>query len=126
MTITRCRAQRLLWGASFLWGMSSFLLALQFSVSSVVLAAAATSLADDNTDEIVLQCAGGWWKVPPNGVGGGNKFEDIPRSQINDGYCDCPLDGLDEPDTEACSGSASWPGVVHSPLGGESEGSDAR
>ncbi|CAJ1965675.1 unnamed protein product [Cylindrotheca closterium] len=35
----------------------------------------------------------------------------IPESWINDGYCDCPFDGKDEPNTEACSGSTSWPGL---------------
>ena len=40
----------------------------------------------------------------------------IPKSWINDGYCDCPFgdsDGgnNDEPNTNACSGSKSWPGV---------------
>jgi len=37
----------------------------------------------------------------------------IPDSYINDGFCDCPLDGLDEPATDACSGSAvgGWAGV---------------
>ncbi|KAI3645009.1 hypothetical protein MP228_011173 [Amoeboaphelidium protococcarum] len=27
----------------------------------------------------------------------------IPISAVNDNYCDCPLDGLDEPGTSACS-----------------------
>mmetsp|Transcript_9683 Transcript_9683/g.22755 ORF Transcript_9683/g.22755 Transcript_9683/m.22755 type:complete len:785 (-) Transcript_9683:78-2432(-) len=35
----------------------------------------------------------------------------IPEAWINDGYCDCPFDGQDEPNTEACSGSTSWPGL---------------
>ena len=35
----------------------------------------------------------------------------IPEAWINDGYCDCPFDGKDEPNTEACSGSTSWPGL---------------
>lgn len=36
----------------------------------------------------------------------------ISADKINDGYCDCPLDGLDEPDTEACSGAlvGGWAG----------------
>ena len=38
----------------------------------------------------------------------------ISADRINDGYCDCPLDGLDEPDTEACSGAliGGWAGVL--------------
>jgi len=35
----------------------------------------------------------------------------VPGEWINDGYCDCPLDGIDEPDTDACSGSANWAGI---------------
>jgi hypothetical protein len=30
--------------------------------------------------------------------------------QINDGYCDCPGSGIDEPLTSACSGSENWSG----------------
>jgi hypothetical protein len=48
-----------------------------------------------------LSCASGW----------NNEVRVIPADWINDGYCDCPLDGKDEPDTEACSGSNSWPGL---------------
>jgi len=29
----------------------------------------------------------------------------VPENQMNDDYCDCPLDGADEPNTNACSGS---------------------
>jgi hypothetical protein len=56
------------------------------------------------TDSVVvaLKCASGWTV----GV-----IQDIPDDWVNDGYCDCPLDGADEPDTDACSGSQSWPGV---------------
>jgi hypothetical protein len=38
----------------------------------------------------------------------------ISPDRINDGYCDCPLDGLDEPETEACSGSVvgGWAGFA--------------
>jgi len=41
------------------------------------------------------------------------KLITISPSQINDGYCDCPLDGIDEPNTSACSGSidGGWAGV---------------
>ena len=37
----------------------------------------------------------------------------LPASAINDGYCDCPHDGQDEPDTGACAGSVDggWAGV---------------
>lgn len=46
----------------------------------------------------------------------------IPASNINDGYCDCPHDGLDEPNTEACSGSTigGWAGVSVTGEGGDS------
>lgn len=48
-----------------------------------------------------ISCASGWNK----------EVRVIPADWINDGYCDCPLDGKDEPDTEACSGSNGWPGL---------------
>lgn len=39
---------------------------------------------------------------------------EIPAEWINDNYCDCPLDGLDEPHTSACSGSVvgGWAGIT--------------
>lgn len=54
-----------------------------------------------------------------NGPNAGVKV--IPDKWINDGFCDCPFDSLDETATEACSGAAigGWPGVEetmdHSP-----------
>mmetsp|Transcript_21426 Transcript_21426/g.35461 ORF Transcript_21426/g.35461 Transcript_21426/m.35461 type:complete len:810 (-) Transcript_21426:48-2477(-) len=37
----------------------------------------------------------------------------IPDSWINDGFCDCPLDALDEPNTDACAGApvGGWAGL---------------
>jgi len=43
-----------------------------------------------------LECEIGWGKLGT---------QKIPEEKINDGYCDCPLDGADEPHTHACSGS---------------------
>lgn len=44
-----------------------------------------------------LECEIGW---------GGLGTHKVPEERINDGYCDCPLDGADEPQTHACSGSS--------------------
>jgi len=51
-------------------------------------------------------CAKGWGGDDDVGVA-------IPTDWMNDGYCDCPLDGLDEPNTNACSGSkiGGWAGT---------------
>ncbi|CAB9497824.1 Glucosidase 2 subunit beta [Seminavis robusta] len=46
-----------------------------------------------------LECAIGWGKE------GGSAMHTVSDDQIDDGYCDCPLDGADEPHTNACSGS---------------------
>ena len=76
--------------------------------SSLVLPVDAAD-AGTNTDSGssgVLKCSGGW-----DSSSSAEKMVEIPKSWINDGYCDCPYDGLDEPQTEACSGSSSWPGV---------------
>lgn len=53
-----------------------------------------------------IKCASGW----------GQEERVIPSEWINDGYCDCPLNGLDEQGTEACSGSVvgGWAGVESS------------
>ena len=50
-----------------------------------------------------LECAIGW----------GSGTHEVPDARINDGYCDCPLDGADEPNTDACSGSmvGAWSGI---------------
>ena len=42
-----------------------------------------------------LECATGW----------GKGTRKVTKEMMNDGYCDCPLDGADEPNTNACSGS---------------------
>ena len=52
-----------------------------------------------------IQCASAWFPNSPASI------ITIPPEKINDGYCDCPLDGLDETETDACSGSSSWAGV---------------
>mmetsp|Transcript_22642 Transcript_22642/g.53466 ORF Transcript_22642/g.53466 Transcript_22642/m.53466 type:complete len:803 (+) Transcript_22642:228-2636(+) len=57
------------------------------------------TLADDGE---TITCLGGW---------AGDAQQHIPKAWINDGYCDCPFDGKDEPNTNACSGSSGWPGV---------------
>ncbi|GAX10980.1 protein kinase C substrate 80K-H [Fistulifera solaris] len=51
----------------------------------------------------LLECPFGW--------GVNAKLIQIPPDQINDGYCDCPISGLDETETNACSGSTQWPGI---------------
>jgi hypothetical protein len=48
-----------------------------------------------------LHCAVGW---------GSDEVKVIPPHWINDGYCDCPFDGADETNTDACSGIDAWPG----------------
>jgi hypothetical protein len=39
---------------------------------------------------------------------------DVPAEWMNDNYCDCPMDGIDEPNTSACSGSVvgGWAGIT--------------
>jgi hypothetical protein len=51
--------------------------------------------------EETLRCLVGW---------GSDVVRVIPPHWINDGYCDCPLDGADETNTDACSGIDAWPG----------------
>lgn len=52
----------------------------------------------------VLECSAGWGRNDP--------MISIPPDRINDGYCDCPLTGIDETETGACSGSEQWPGII--------------
>lgn len=58
---------------------------------------------DDEGDAVhKITCQSGW---------NGNSEIVIPHEWMDDGYCDCPFDGKDEPNTNACSGSISWAGV---------------
>lgn len=59
-------------------------------------------------------CCHGQVKCPKQGR---TSFTVIPAEKINDGYCDCPLTGVDEPETAACAGSNAWAAVLR---GGES------
>ena len=52
-------------------------------------------------DQQPLRCVQGW---------GSEQVKVIPTHWINDGYCDCPFDGADETNTDACSSIDSWPG----------------
>lgn len=66
-----------------------------------------------------LQCATGW-NSP-------TVLQEIPPEWINDGYCDCPLDGADEPGTNACAGSLAWPGIsAHDGASSSDSGEKAR
>ena len=67
-------------------------------------ASASASASPLQAKSLEVKCSIGW--------GSSSEIErSIPSDWINDGYCDCPLDGIDEPDTGACSGSANWAGV---------------
>ena len=78
----------------------SFLLGgVWFSELSVFVAAGTEGEGDSPT---ATTCLTGW---------NSNSETAIPEKWMNDGYCDCPFDGKDEPSTNACSGSLSWAGV---------------
>ena len=62
----------------------------------------AAGMHDDNNSVKTITCRSGW---------NGNSEIAIPHEWMDDGYCDCPFDGKDEPNTNACSGSLSWAGV---------------
>ena len=49
----------------------------------------------------------------------------IEPNQINDGYCDCPYEnGIDEYETDACSGSTHWAGIGSSSSSTENDDDD--
>eukprot|EP00339_Tiarina_fusa_P008974 CAMPEP_0117085172 /NCGR_PEP_ID=MMETSP0472-20121206/59904_1 /TAXON_ID=693140 ORGANISM="Tiarina fusus, Strain LIS" /NCGR_SAMPLE_ID=MMETSP0472 /ASSEMBLY_ACC=CAM_ASM_000603 /LENGTH=802 /DNA_ID=CAMNT_0004814379 /DNA_START=185 /DNA_END=2594 /DNA_ORIENTATION=- len=75
-------------------------------VTMLLLLISPSTCEEQQQQQQQLVCATGW------GSGGDQVI--LPE-QINDGYCDCPLDGADEPDTQACSGSATWPGIKAAP-----------
>jgi hypothetical protein len=53
---------------------------------------------------VALDCPIGW--------GGSASLQTIQESQIDDGYCDCPTTGEDEPNTEACAGREHWGSIA--------------
>lgn len=79
----------------------SFFVGGSWFCASFVVAAAGTDDGGESTTATTT-CLTGW---------SGNLERAIPKEWMNDGYCDCPFDGKDEPNTNACSGSLSWPGV---------------
>lgn len=72
----------------------------------VVVLAASGSVRIQATPATVAEC--------PAGFGSETMVRLLP-SQINDGYCDCPTTGQDEPKTQACSGQDAWPGQPYEP-----------
>ncbi|KAL7500580.1 hypothetical protein ACHAWT_011212 [Skeletonema menzelii] len=67
---------------------------------------ALVSAADSSSGSTTLQCASGWTRSS-------GTLQTISPEKINDGYCDCPLDGLDEIETGACAGAMDgmWAGI---------------
>lgn len=57
-----------------------------------------------------VECEAGWRRGGGDDDDGATTIT-IPEALVNDGYCDCPRDGLDEPATGACAGSNRWAGV---------------
>jgi hypothetical protein len=72
----------------------------------VVVLASSASVRIQATPATVAEC--------PAGFGSETMVRLLP-SQINDGYCDCPTTGQDEPKTQACSGQDAWPGQPYEP-----------
>ena len=71
---------------------------------NVILVVSASPSSSSSSSSSSIQCRSGW----------STKTQiTISPSQINDGYCDCPYDGYDEPNTDACSGSmdGGWAGI---------------
>lgn len=63
----------------------------------------AVAISSDPATAVPIRCRSGWTPA----------LQAVPPSRIDDGYCDCPLDGLDEPSTGACSGAMDgmWAGI---------------
>ena len=78
------------------------LLSLLLSFTLVLFFVDCAPVAALTDDAETITCLGGWT---------GDSQQSIPKAWINDGYCDCPFDGKDEPNTNACSGSSDWAGV---------------
>jgi len=101
------------------------LLIINFIGSSSSSSATAEVLHDDAILQLLLEkvgnnvklsnvkCRSGWTNNGSSSSSSTSQIQmmPIPESWMNDGYCDCPYDGNDEPNTNACSGSQSWPGI---------------
>ncbi|KAL9184139.1 hypothetical protein ACHAXT_002225, partial [Thalassiosira profunda] len=84
------------------WTMASSLLPSLASIS-ILSILAVHHVIPTSASSAPLQCQSGWT----------NSLQTLRPSQINDGYCDCPLDGVDEPHTGACAGAMDgmWAGI---------------
>lgn len=83
----------------------------------VLLVIASLSLTENHAVVAeTVTCPTGW-----GGSSSGDGSEDkaewliIPEAFVNDGYCDCPTTGADEPNTDACSGHENWAGTIRAP-----------
>jgi hypothetical protein len=86
-----------------LLGYFASLLCIAPAAAAVSASASAQGATDTDTGtDTELRCVVGW---------GSNEVRVIQPDKINDGYCDCPLDGADETNTDACSGIDAWPGA---------------
>ena len=64
---------------------------------------AAAAAAGDPT--AVVRCRTAWGGIR------GDDEQLVPPERVDDGYCDCPETGDDEPGTGACAGAGDWAGV---------------
>ena len=107
----------------------SLLLPLLLIINCIVTADASSASASEVKLSNV-KCRSGWTGSGSSGSSGigedqqqdqdQNEIQQIliPEKWMNDGYCDCPFgDGNDEPKTNACSGSQSWPGIHTTTIG---------
>ncbi len=83
---------------------TALLLVVTFLLLDAIVLASSSSLSYDASSAATLRCRQGWSTSAVPSV--------IDPSRIDDGYCDCPHDGLDEPNTSACAGSTygTWAG----------------
>ncbi|KAL3822826.1 hypothetical protein ACHAXA_011463 [Cyclostephanos tholiformis] len=84
--------------------------AIPLLIVVVLLLHDATTLASSSSSSSSsLRCRLGWTTSNVD-----QELQSIHPTRINDGYCDCPYDGLDEPNTGACSGSTDgmWAGIL--------------
>ena len=79
----------------------------------IITTLSSSSQHDDNdNNNNIMYCTQGFGT---SSYSSSDNMVKIEPHQINDGYCDCPYEnGIDEYQTDACSGSTHWAGITSS------------
>ncbi|KAH3766009.1 glucosidase 2 subunit beta [Pelomyxa schiedti] len=83
-------------GCCVCWCMSTWVVVVAVAVAVAVAVSPAAAGGEGGSEQQGVRCQAGYGTAAAGG------WVDVPAARVNDDYCDCPVDGLDEPLTSAC------------------------